>query len=76
MKAYSQDLRERILRSVDLSRPRAEIMQLFGVSSATIKRYLRTTTRGRACAAQSDSWSPPIDQGTGGSWRAPPATGT
>ena len=35
MKAYSQDLRERILRSVDLSRPRAEIMQLFGVSSAT-----------------------------------------
>ena len=41
MKAYSQDLRERILRSVDLSRPRAEIMQLFGVSSATIKRYLK-----------------------------------
>lgn len=41
MKAYSQDLRERILRAVDLSRPRAEIMQLFGVSSATIKRYLK-----------------------------------
>ena len=41
MKAYSQDLRERILRAVDLSRPRSEIMQLFGVSSATIKRYLK-----------------------------------
>ncbi|GHO65651.1 hypothetical protein KSC_045430 [Ktedonobacter sp. SOSP1-52] len=26
---------------MDLSRPRAEIMQLFGVSSATIKRYLK-----------------------------------
>ncbi len=41
MKAYSQDLRERILRAVDLGRPRAEIVQLFGVSLATIKRYLK-----------------------------------
>jgi transposase len=41
MKPYSQDLRERVLRSVDLGRPRAEIVQLFGVSLATIKRYLK-----------------------------------
>jgi transposase len=41
MKAYSQDLRERVLRAVDLGRPRAEVMQLFGVSLATIKRYLK-----------------------------------
>jgi transposase len=41
MKAYSQDLRERVLRAVDLGRPRAEIVQLFGVSLATIKRYLK-----------------------------------
>jgi transposase len=41
MKAYSQDLRERVLRAVDLGRPRAEIVRLFGVSSATIKRYLK-----------------------------------
>ena len=41
MKAYSQDLRERVLRAVDLGRPRAEIVQLFGVSRATIKRYLK-----------------------------------
>jgi hypothetical protein len=75
MKAYSQDLRERILPAVDLSRPRAEMMQLFGVSSATIKRYLRTTTRGRACAAQSDSWSPAIEPGTGGGWCPAPITG-
>lgn len=41
MKAYSEDLRERILRVVDLGCPRAEVAQLFGVSLATIKRYLK-----------------------------------
>lgn len=75
MRAYSQDLRERVLRAVDLGRSRAEIVRLFGISSATIKRYLRTTTRGRACAAQSDSWSPAEETGTGGGWRAAPITG-
>ncbi len=41
MKAYSQDLRERVLRAVDQGRPRSEIISLFGVSRATIKRYLK-----------------------------------
>lgn len=41
MKAYSVDLRERVLRAVDQGRPRAEIVQLLGVSLATIKRYLK-----------------------------------
>ena len=41
MKAYSEDLRERVLRAVDQGRPRAEIVQLLGVSLATIKRYLK-----------------------------------
>src|SRR5579859_3953334 len=41
MKAYSVDLRERVLRAVDLGRSRAEIVQMFGVSLATIKRYLK-----------------------------------
>lgn len=41
MKAYSLDLRERIVRAVDQGYPRAEIVQLFGVSRATIKRYVK-----------------------------------
>lgn len=41
MKAYSQDLRERVLRAVDQGRPRSEIISLLGVSRATIKRYLK-----------------------------------
>ena len=41
MKAYSEDLRERVVRAVDQGRPRAQIVQLFGVSRASIKRYLK-----------------------------------
>jgi transposase len=41
MKAYSQDLRERVLWAVDQGRPRAEIVQLFGISLATLKRYIK-----------------------------------
>jgi transposase len=41
MKAYSQDLRQRVVRAVDEDRPRTEIVQLFAVSLTTIKRYLK-----------------------------------
>jgi transposase len=70
MKAYSQDLRERVLRAVDLGRPRAEIVQLFGVSLATIKRYLKQRPLARTCAPESDSWSSSEKTGTRGSQRA------
>ena len=41
MKAYSQDLRERVVRAVDQGKSRQEIVSLFGVSLATLKRYLK-----------------------------------
>lgn len=41
MKAYSQDLREKVLRAVDQGYARGEIVKLLGVSRATIKRYLK-----------------------------------
>src|SRR6266849_2708675 len=41
MKAYSYDLRLRVLRAVDQGRPRAEIVTLFAISLATLKRYLK-----------------------------------
>ncbi len=41
MKAYSVDLREKVLRAVDQGHPREEIVKLLGVSRATIKRYLK-----------------------------------
>lgn len=41
MNAYSLDLRERVVRAVDQGYARAEIIKLFGVSRATIKRYVK-----------------------------------
>lgn len=41
MKAYSLDVRAKVLRAVDQGYPRAEIVKLLGVSLATIKRYLK-----------------------------------
>jgi transposase len=41
MKAYSQDLRHRVLRAVDAGQTQTEVAQTFAVSVATIKRYLK-----------------------------------
>ena len=41
MKAYSVDLREKVLRAVDQGYPREEIIKLLGVSRATIKRFVK-----------------------------------
>ncbi len=41
MKAYSKDLRLRVVAAVDRGMPRAEVAETFGVSVSTIKRYLR-----------------------------------
>lgn len=41
VRAYSVDLREKVLRAVDQGYRREEIIKLLGVSRATIKRYLK-----------------------------------
>jgi transposase len=41
MKAYSQDLRERVLQAIDQGKSRKEVGELFRVSLSTIKRYLK-----------------------------------
>lgn len=41
MKASSMDVRERVLQAREKGYPRNEIIKLFGVSRATIKRYLK-----------------------------------
>src|SRR5258707_3760438 len=41
MRAYSQDLRQQVLRAVDEGISRVQIMDLFQVWWATIKRYLK-----------------------------------
>jgi transposase len=41
MKAYSQDLRERIVQTVDEGKTQAETAHLFKVSPKTVERYIR-----------------------------------
>jgi transposase len=41
MRAYSQDLRQQVLRAVDTGQSREEIIEHFQVSRATIKRYVK-----------------------------------
>jgi transposase len=41
MRAYSSELRERVLKAVDQGYHRNAIIRLLGVSRATIKRYLK-----------------------------------
>jgi transposase len=41
MKAYSQDLRRRVLGAIDQGKNQAEVAETFTISTATIKRYLK-----------------------------------
>jgi transposase len=41
MRAYSEDLRARVVAAVDQGVPRTEVARIFQVSAPTIKRWLR-----------------------------------
>jgi len=41
MRAYSKDLRVKVLDAVDRGMPRAEVARIFGVSLPSIKRWLK-----------------------------------
>lgn len=41
MKAYSKDLRLKVLDAVDRAMPRKEVARIFGISMPSIKRWLR-----------------------------------
>jgi transposase len=41
MKAYSQDLRQRVLRAIDGGKSQAEVAETFAISISSIKRYLK-----------------------------------
>ena len=54
MKAYSQDLRQRILQTVDEGKTQAQAADLLKVSETTVKRYVRQR--------RSESWAHLVDQ--------------
>lgn len=52
MKAYSVDLRARVLAAVDAGTPHAEIVRMLRVSLATIGRYVRLRREGHSLEAK------------------------
>jgi transposase len=75
MKAYSQDVRERVLMAVDLGHPRAEIVQLFGIALSTLKRYLKLRREEGHVRPKAIPGRPPTKRAKASSWRAAPVTG-
>ncbi len=55
MKAYSVDLRQRVVAAVDRGMPRGEVVTTFGVSLATIKRLVALRRTQSDLAAQHPS---------------------
>ena len=47
MKAYSEDLRKKIVRALLRGTGKSEAARLFGVSLSSVKRYARTAREGR-----------------------------
>jgi transposase len=46
MKAYSEDLRKKIVSAVERGMPKAQAARLFDVSLSSVKRYSRTARKG------------------------------
>jgi transposase len=59
MKAYSQDLRQKIVEATERGLSKAQAARLFGVSLSSVKRYAGLARRGGSLAPGKDSGRPP-----------------
>ena len=63
MKAYSEDLRSRIVAAVDGGMPRSQAARVFGVGRATVKRYLALRREAGGLAPRPGRGPSPIKTG-------------
>ena len=59
MKAYSTDLRVKILEAVDKGMPKSEAARAFGVSRSSVKRYAAARREGRPLTPKKHPGSKP-----------------
>jgi transposase len=59
MKAYSEDLRTKILEAVDRGMPKSEAAKTFGVSRSSVKRYAAARREGRPLTPKKHPGSKP-----------------
>jgi transposase len=63
MRAYSEDLRKKILEALDRGMPKSEAARTFGVSRSSVKRYAAARREGRPLAPKKHPGSKPkLDQ--------------
>ena len=63
MKAYSEDLRTKILQAVDRGMPKSEAAKTFGVSRSSVKRYAAARREGSSLTPKKHPGSKPkLDQ--------------
>lgn len=60
MRAYSLDLRERIVRAVGAGTPRSVVARTFGVGRATVERYLRRQREAGSLAPRKSPGRPAV----------------
>ena len=59
MKAYSEDLRTKIVQAVDRGMPKSEAARVFGVSLSSVKRYVSMAREGESLAPKRRPGSKP-----------------
>jgi transposase len=59
MSAYSEDLRRRIVSSVESGMPKAQAARTFSVSLSSVKRYVNKAERGQSLAPKKRPGSVP-----------------
>ena len=59
MRAYSEDLRRKIIEAIERGASKAGAARLFGVSLSSVKRYARMVQEGRSLAPRKGSGRPP-----------------
>ena len=64
MKAYSEDLRKKIVEAVQRGTPKREAAKTFGVGISSVKRYVAVAREGRSLAPKKRPGSKPkLDEG-------------
>ena len=64
MKAYSEDLRRKIVQAVERGTPKDEAARCFGVGISSVKRYVSAAHEGRSLAPKKRPGSKPkLDEG-------------
>ena len=59
MRAYSEDLRRKVVEAVERGMSKAHAAHLFGISLSSVKRYARIADRGASLAPRKGGGRPP-----------------